>query len=141
MIKRVYRNQWDAEGFDEFTAMKVESIGYSEDERAELYEFKVNMDNTPLKNESKQKRFDDSQHKLLSEQFLYANVLIGLSLLLDTKRNGLQTEREGEIPQETVEDRIGRTCRALAPFLPALISLGSGDLEGDDQIEGLEETG
>ena len=141
MIKRVYRNQWEAEGFDEFTAMKVEFISYSDDERAEFYEFKVNMDNTPLTNESKQKRLDNSQHKLLSEQFLYANVLIGLSLLLDKKRNGLQIEREGEVPQETVEDRIGRTCRALAPFLPALISLGSGDLEVDDQIEGLEETG
>ena len=30
--------------------MKVESLGYTENESAERYEFKVNMDNTPLKN-------------------------------------------------------------------------------------------
>lgn len=139
-IKRVYRDQWRDEDFDEFTAMKVEPIGYSEDESADLYEFKVNMDNTPLQNESKQKRLDNHQYRLLSEQFLYANVLIGLSLLLDTKRSNSPEEREGEIRQETVEERIDRTCRALAPFLPALISLGTGQ-EIDDQVEGLEESG
>ena len=139
MIIRVYREQWEDEGFDEHTAMKVKPIGYTDDEKAEVYEFRVNMDNTPIFNESKQKRLDQDRHRLLCEQFLYANVLIGLSLLLDdttTKKGNLG---ESETPNEMIEERIERTCRALAPFIPALVSLGTGDLESDDMVEGVEE--
>ena len=141
MIKRIYREDWETEGFDESTAMKVEPVGYSDDESAELYEFKVNMDNLPLENESKQKRLGKDQYKLLREQFLYANVLIGLSLLLEDKKAKEREPEENDAPNETIEDRIERICRALAPFIPALISLGTGDLEMDEQVEGLEETG
>jgi len=141
MIKRVYRDDWEADGFDEFTAMKVEPVGYSDDESAELYEFKVNMDNLPLENESKQTRLSRDQYALLREQFLYANVLIGLSLLLEDKNTGENGSKDGDVQRETIEDRIERTCRAIAPFIPALISLGTGDLESDDEIEGLEEIG
>lgn len=138
MIRRVYRDKWEDEGFDEFTALRVVPIGYSGDESAELYEFKVNMDNMPLENEAKQKRMSGDQFALLREQFLYANVLIGLSLLLDAKRTKAQPDQDDILP-ENVEERIERTSRALAPFLPALISLGTGDLDADDQVEGLEE--
>jgi hypothetical protein len=142
MIKRVYREHWEAEGFDEFTAMKVEHVGYSEDESAELYEFKINMDNTPLENESKLKRLGHDQYKLLREQFLYANVLVGLSLFLDDKKTKDSSENvNADAEKETVEERIERMCRALAPFIPALVSLGTSDLDSDDQVEGLEETG
>ena len=140
-IIRVYREQWDDEGFDEFTAMKVKSIGYTNDEKAELYQFRVNMDNTPLVNESKQKRFDQDKHRLLCEQFLYANVLIGLSLLLEDTAAKKKNLGEGDAPKETIEDRIEGMCRALAPFVPALVSLGSGDLDSDDKVEGLGEMG
>lgn len=140
-IRRIYRKHWKEEGFDEYTAMKVESIGYTDDDNAEIYEFKVNMDNTPLENESKQKRLDQSQCVLLREQFLYANVLVGLSLLLEDKKTEGNKSEEIDAPQGTIEEHIERTCRALAPFIPALVSLGSGDLESDSQVEGLEETG
>ena len=56
-IKKIYRRDWEKHGFDEFTAMKVDSVGY--DEGMEIYEFQVNMDNTPLLNEIKQKRMED----------------------------------------------------------------------------------
>jgi hypothetical protein len=140
-IKRIYRDQWEAEGFDEFTAMKIESIGYSNDETAELYEFKVNMDNMPLENEAKQKRLSSESTKMLREQFLYGNVLVGLSLLLEDKRVKGSKVTDGDSPVETIEDRVERTCRALAPFMPALISLGTSDLDADDAVEGLEEAG
>ena len=140
-VTRVYRDRWEVEGFDEYTAMKVESVGYTEDESTELYEFKVNMDNTPLENESKQKRLDQDKCTLLREQFLYANVLIGLSLFLEDKKTGGKEAVDSDVLQETIEERIERTCRALAPFIPALVSLGTGDLESDDQVEGLEEVG
>ncbi|MCX9079587.1 MAG: hypothetical protein OIN84_16605, partial [Candidatus Methanoperedens sp.] len=80
-IKRVYRDDWDIEGFDEFTAMKIESLGYSKDETSEFYEFKVNMDNMPLESEAKLKRLSKESTALLREQFMYANVLIGLSMI------------------------------------------------------------
>lgn len=139
LISRIFRESWQDHGFDEFTALKVYAF-YDADEE-ERYEFKVNMDNLPLENESKQKRLGSERYRLLREQFLYANVLIGLSLLLEAKRSKPQPEQSGiENGQESVEDRIERTTRAMAPFLPALISLGTGDLDLDDQVEGLEET-
>lgn len=140
-IKRVYRDQWEAEDFGEFTAMRLEPVGYTDDESAELYEFKINMDNTPLLNESKQKRLDEDRFRLLSEQFLYANVLIGLSMLLADKKTREESTDDSDEPKETVEERIGRTCDALAPFIPALVSLGASDLELDDRVEGLEDVG
>lgn len=138
-IRRVYREDWDAEGFDEFAAMKIKSIGYVDNEKTELYEFMINMNNAPLENEAKSKRLSNADTHLLRENFLYANVLVGLSLLLDEKQG-----RSGEKPgrdaaqAETVEERVERVCRALAPFVPTLIALGSlgaetnggGDLEG-----------
>ena len=139
-IKRIYREQWDSEGFDEFTAMKIEPIGYSDDEAAELYEFKVNMDNMPLENEAKQKRLTGDATNLLREQFLYANVLVGLSLLLEDKRNKNSKENDADAASETIEERVERTCRAMAPFMPALISLGTTDLDAEDTVEGLENT-
>ena len=139
-IKRVYRPDWEAEGFDEFTAMKIEPLGYTDDESAELYEFKVNMDNMPLESEAKLKRLSMEATRLLREQFLYANVLVGLSLLLEDKRSKKPEALDDDGPIETIEDRVERTCRALAPFMPALISLGTTDLDTDESVEGLEES-
>ena len=140
-IERIYRRDWETHGFDEFTAMKVEAVGYAgESDSTELYAFKVNMDNTPLLNEIKQKRLDDGSAR---NQFLYANVLVGLSLLLEDKQMGEKIGQDlGEDDKhETAEDRIERVCRALAPFLLALTSLGTEELGEEEGIEGLEEVG
>lgn len=139
-IKRVYRDDWEKEGFDEFTAMKIEILGYSEDETSEFYEFKVNMDNMPLESEAKLKRLSKESTALLREQFMYANVLIGLSIILEDKRAKKTESSDEDVPSETIEGRVERTCKALAPFVPALISLGSSDLDTDDVVEGLEES-
>ena len=139
-IKRVYRDDWENEGFDEFTAMKIESLGYSDDETSEFYEFKVNMDNMPLESEAKLKRLSKEATALLREQFMYANVLIGLSMILEDKRAKKTENPDEDAPSETIEERVEATCRALAPFVPALISLGSSDLDTDDVVEGLEES-
>ena len=139
-IKRIYRSEWEAESFDEFTAMKIEPLGYTDDESTELYEFKVNMDNMPLESEAKLKRLSKEATRLIREQFLYANVLVGLSLLLDDKRSKKPEALDEDGPIETIEDRVESTCRALAPFMPALISLGTSDLDTDDSFEGLEES-
>jgi hypothetical protein len=139
-IERVYKGDWEKQvpPFDEFTAMRVKPIGYAgEDDSTEIYSFQVNMDNTPLLNEIKQKRLDDIPAR---HQFMYANVLIGLSLLLQDKQR--VREKNGEMddsrPAARIEDRIEMTCRALAPFMLALTSLGMEDLTDSDQIDGLE---
>ena len=140
-ITRVFRNQWEAEGFNEFTAMKIKLLCYTADESSELYEFKVNMNNTPLESEAKSKRLSADATSLLREQFLCANVLIGLSLLIEHKGTIRTTEeQDDDTLVEHIEERVERTCRALASFIPTLISLGSNDLETDEVVEGLEES-
>ena len=140
-IRRVYRAEWEDEGFDEQTAMAVDPLGYTKDESGEVHEFKVNMDNVPLVNESKRKALSAEQDRLLREQFLYANVLIGLSLLLESHKENGGNSVENEEQAETIEERIEGTCRALAAFIPALVSLGSGDLAVDEDFVGFEEAG
>ena len=140
-IERIFKDDWEQHGFDEFTAMKVEAVGYDgDDDSTELYAFKINMDNTPLLHEVKQKRLDIG---LARNQFLYANVLVGLSLLLHSKQTDGQERQAGEDNNSTVsiENQIFDTCRALAPFLLALTSLGTAELDDREQIEGLEEAG
>ena len=138
-IDRIYRESWDTEHFDEFTAMKVEMGGYTKDEKHEIYVFKINMDNAPLVHEIKQKKLNTYQAKIQREQFVYANVLIGLSLLLDYKKEKKSESMGSDSSQDRVEDRIDRTCRAVAPFVPALVSLGASNFGIDDRIVGSEE--
>jgi hypothetical protein len=140
-IKRVYRDEWETHRFDEFTAMKVVAVGYEgEDDSTEIYEFQVNMDNTPLLNEIKLKRLDDVSAR---NQFLYANVLVGLSLLLEEKQAGEKGSKSGDeiTAGVSIESRVEKTCRALAPFLLALTSLGEADLNETEDSEGLEGVG
>jgi hypothetical protein len=131
-IERVYRDDWGKQKppFDEDTAMRVEVAGYEGAEENEVYEFRINMDNMPLLNEVKQRRLDDTPAR---NQFLYGNVLVGLSLLLQHKQLSPK-EREGW----SVESRIEETTRALAPYMLALTSLAQHELSDAEEIDGLE---
>lgn len=136
-IERVYREHWGAHKppFDEFTAMRME-VTYEGDEDNEVFEFKINMDNTPLLNEIKQRRLDDAPAR---NQFLYGNVLVGLSMLLQDKQSAGSTQNgNGDYKQPPIEARIEASCTALAPFMLALTSLGLADLSDVEDVEGLE---
>ena len=113
-IERVYRDDWEKQkpAFDEHTAMRVEVTGYDGAEEQEVYEFRINMDNMPMLNEIKQRRLDDAPAR---NQFLYGNVLLALSLLLQHRQLSPK-EREAR----SVEACIEETTRALAPFMLAL---------------------
>ena len=142
-IERIYKEDWEHQTplFDESTAMRIEAIGYAgEDDSTEIYTFKVNLDNTPLLNEIKQKRLDEEAAR---NQFMYANVLIGLSLLLQDKQRPQSNGKSGADTPALLpgEDRVEQTCRALAPFMLALTSLGQEDLTDVEQIDGLEAAG
>ena len=84
---------------------------------------------------------EDEQNASAREQFMYANILIGLSLLLEDKQNKKsgRAEKDGD-NIESVEDRVERTCRALASFIPAIITLGSSDLEAVDLVDEIVES-
>jgi hypothetical protein len=129
-IDPVYRDRWEAMKFDENTAMKME-IEYDAGEN-EVPVFRINMDNTPLLNEIKQRRLDDGPAR---NQFMYANVLVGLSILLQDKD---KDEQPPDVVQLKTEDRIEITCRALAPFMLSLTSLGQEELSEGDRYDGLE---
>jgi len=129
-IDPVYRDRWEKFKFDEYTAMKMD-VEY-DDADNEIPVFRVNMDNTPLLNEIKLRRLDDQSAR---NQFMYGNVLIGLSLLLQDKEKG---EQPPDAAQVKVEDRIESMCRALAPFMLSLTTLGQEDLSEGEQVDGLE---
>jgi hypothetical protein len=127
----VYRDRWEKMKFEEFTAMRM-GVEYDREEN-EIPVFQINMDNTPLLNEIKQKRLNDESAR---NQFVYGNVLVGLALLLQDKEKG---DLPPEAAQVKVEDRIDSMCRALAPFMLSLTTLAQQDLSIDDeQIDGLE---
>jgi hypothetical protein len=130
-IDPVYRDRWEKLKFDEFTAMKMD-VEYDDAEN-EIPVFRVNMDNTPLLNEIKQRRLEDQSAR---NQFMYGNVLAGLSLLLQDKENGGEQQPDGV--QVKVEDRIESMSRALAPFMLSLTTLGQEDLSEGEQMDGLE---
>jgi hypothetical protein len=131
-IVPVYRDKWALQKppFDEFTAMRMETE--YDDADNDVYVFKVNMDNTPLLNEIKQRRLEDGPAR---NQFMYGNVLVGLSMLL---QNAEMDEPPEDSKMLKVEDRIEITCRGLAPFMLALTSLGLDDLSEAEQFDGLE---
>lgn len=131
-IDRVYRDRWEKLKFDEYTAMVMDAE--YDDANNEITVFRINMDNTPLLNEIKQRRFDDQSAR---NQFMYGNVLVGLSLLLQDKDKGGQPP-DGPQVKMKVEDSIEAMCRALAPFMLSLTTLGQEDLSEDGGIDGLE---
>ena len=63
---------------------------------------------TPLLNEIKLRRLDDTSAR---NQFMYANVLIGLAMILQDRR---KEELSPDMVKLKVEERIEATCRALA---------------------------
>jgi hypothetical protein len=129
-MDRVYRDRWEKFKFDEFTAMNMD-VEYNSAEN-EIPVFRINMDNTPLLNEIKQRRLNDEAAR---NQFMYANVLVGLALLLQDNE---KDEQAPDSVQVKVEDRIDSMCRALAPFLLSLTTLGQQDLSTAEHVDGLE---
>jgi len=129
-IDPVYRDRWEEVKFDEFTSM-IMDVEYDSAEN-EVPIFRVNMDNTPLLNEIKQRRLDDVSAR---NQFVYANVLVGLAMVLQDKN---ADDTFSDAPKMKVEERIEATCRALAPFMLSITFLGQENLSEGDHVDGLE---
>ena len=133
----MFQADWTRREFDETTALVVQSAGYDEDEN-EVRKFLVNMDNASLLHEAVQNKM---HLDLARNQFLYANVLFGLALLLDdtTRSHSKLGEGPTEVEPETIESLIARTTKALAPFMLAIASLGGTSLGEGMEVDGLED--
>ncbi len=129
-VHRVKENDplWQEHGFDHFTGCKVvdDSDPLHPENGAELT-FYVNTSNRSFETDLKSSREDP---KVAEAKFVFANVLVGLGLLNDS-RKGHQDTHGGT---ESSEDRVASTTKALAPFLlPMIDYLGS---LGPDEISG-----
>lgn len=128
----VYEAEWRSKEppFDQFTALRVKQADTALEEGANgqsrsVYDFYVNMDNIYLKTELKSKQQDS---ELVRAQFKYGMVLIGLGLLHEKTMNDrpAATDPDAEdANQQSIEDQIEVTTRAVAPILlPMIDALG-----------------
>lgn len=149
----VYEKDWGTfdPPFDKHTALRVgitdEQGGPTPadaDERHDVFDFKINMDNAFLKTELKNSK-DDIE--LVHKRWQYSLVLVGLALLHDDRQRrreqsiirrddsdmkGLDGE---EGATESIEEKVARLTTALAPvLLPMIESLGSLDLEAAEPV-------
>jgi len=134
-IHQVYESSWGQHGFDRYSALKP----VQEEATAELstngqgaaYSYYVNMDNIYLKTELKASKLDPD---VLRARWMYALVLVGMSLLRADKADGPRINGQVENDQEqdkSLEDRVSGDCGAIAPvLLPLIESLGAIGDEG-----------
>lgn len=118
---------WKERGFDHDTGCEVvddSDVGQESSDGRDLT-FYVNVSNRALETEMKQRSREDDA-SVVEAKFVFANVLVGLGVLNDPKRDGDDALESLETP----EGRVASTTRALAPvLLPMIEFLGSLDSE------------
>ena len=141
-IVPIYEPDWPSQTppFDKYTALRigitdVPSNGEAETgngETHDVYDFKINMDNLFLKSELKT---GGDEVEMIRARWKYGFVLIGLALLHDenqAKKTREETEdtNQDEENGDSIENRVERFTRAIAPvLLPIISSLGALELE------------
>lgn len=145
----VHEKDWNTfdPPFDRYSALRIgitdessEQVNADDDNRHDVFDFKINMDNVFLKTELKATK-DDIE--LIHKRWQYSLVLVGLALLHEDRQqrkashngyggivaNGFREDSEDGSP-ETIEDKVAKVSTALAPvLLPMIDSLGSLDVE------------
>ena len=150
----IYEKDWPTfdPPFDKHTALRIgisdeqeNSSSADEEDRHDVFDFKINMDNVFLKIELKNSK---NEVELVHKRWQYALVLVGLALLHDDrqqrKNNHRTNERvdsavreseDDEGTTERVEDKVARLAIALAPvLLPMIESLGALDIEATETV-------
>ena len=127
-ITPVYEKDWDNHDFDKYSALKVFKTKSKDPENAEnetVFDFFVNMDNIYLSYEIK----DNIKNKeLLESQYKYGMLLLGISLIYDSKQN----PKEGLEVYEDIEDKIFEFSRAMSPMIiPMIQEFGDLDLKSE----------
>lgn len=112
-IVDVKRDDWGEYDFDEYDALHIESIGDGN------YDFYVNIDNICLQTELKYAR-PTVDISLMTAQFRYGIVLIGLSLIRELKSPSTK-DQNGE-NEESLPEKVKFLTRAISPILIPMIS-------------------
>ena len=125
----VHRDKWDEHGFDEYDSLDIISIGEGK------YDFYVNIDNICLKTELKYSK-PSIDIKILTAQFRYAVVLIGMSLIreLSTSENGNQKIPENRSIPDEVKFLSRATSPIIIPMISTLSQLGLEEIESEDTV-------
>ena len=150
-IKRVKEAEWEAQkpAFDKYTALRIKHAGVAGDRNetggTDIYDFFVNVDNLFLKTELKARV---AQREVLTARFIYGLVLFGLGLIQEDARSASgPTEENGSGTadgngSESVEKRVERATRAVAPvLLPMIEALGGLQFEPGVELAGAGEEG
>ena len=116
--------------FDEYSAIRIvhyqttESNDNLNSESKDVYDFFVNIDNIFLKTEQKRSNEDAD---VIAAKFIYALVLLALSILNNSKKMNLEYLRTDD---ENIENKIENFSISVAPvILPIINELGNLELE------------
>jgi len=150
----VFETEWRnyTPPFDKHTALRIgitdeqgPTSSTNGDDRHDVFDFKINMDNIFLKTELKNSK---KEVELVHKRWQYALVLVGLALLHDDRQQqkgdlgnngGADSEvrdmEDDEGTTESIEDKVARLTIALAPvLLPMIESLGAMDIERTEPV-------
>jgi len=148
----VYEKDWNTfdPPFDCYSALRIgitdesgEQTSADDDNRHDVFDFKINMDNVFLKTELTATKDD---FELIHKRWQYSLVLVGLAFLHEDRQhrktnhndsNGSNDFHE-EVEDggiETIEDKVAKVSTALAPvLLPMIDSLGSLDVDASETV-------
>ena len=122
-ILKIRQEEWGQHGMDLFSACMAVQGESDADPDAMVYDFKVNVDNIYLQTEIKN---TDEPPAILEARFIYGSVLVGLAVVKDalsTKDAAKASEAEDD---ESVESKVAKVTRAVAPFLLPMIHALAG---------------
>jgi hypothetical protein len=137
-IVPVHEPDWEkyTPAFDKHTALRIRTteVATAQAENGngevhDVYDFFINMDNISLKTELK---VAGDEIELIRARWRYSMVLVGLALLHDEAKKPKKKSEEvrEEESGQTIENRVERFTRALAPvILPMIESLGALELD------------
>jgi hypothetical protein len=149
----IFEKEWEncSPPFDKHTALRIgitdeqgPNPTANEDDRHDVFDFKINMDNVFLKTELKNSK---NEVELVHKRWQYALVLVGLALLHDDRQQRKEShgtngggepearDMEDEEVTESIEDKVSRLTVALAPILlPMIETLGALDIEAAETV-------
>ena len=155
----IFEKEWGncTPPFDKHTALRIgitdeqgPNPTANEDERHDVFDFKINMDNVFLKTELKNSK---NEVELVHKRWQYALVLVGLALLHDDRQQRKEShgtdggadpevrDMEDEGATESIEDKVARLTVALAPvLLPMIETLGALDIEAAETVSASAES-
>ena len=125
----VHRDKWEEHDFDEYDSLDIVSIGEGQ------YDFYINVDNICLQTELKYAK-PSMDIDILTAQFRYAVVLMGMSLIRELNSSKTRSQDIGD--NQSVPEKVKFFTRAISPILIPMIAtlsqLGPEETEESDII-------